>query len=198
MNTLKYLIAINSCMILFAFSSAAFAAQTATATFAGGCFWTMQYDFDKVPGVVKTTVGYTGGHVANPSYEQVSGGETGHDEAVQVTYDPTKISYQQLLDFYWHNIDPTNASGQFCDTGEQYHTAIFYHDKTQQELAEASKQQLIKTGKFAHIVTAIQPAPIFYPAENYHQEFYQKSPVRFESYEYFCGRAEQLRKLWGK
>jgi peptide-methionine (S)-S-oxide reductase len=173
-------------------------AQTDTAVFAGGCFWTMQSDFDKVPGVIKTTAGYTGGNVANPSYEQVETGKTGHYESVQVVYDPAKVSYSQLLNVYWHNIDPTNAEGQFCDIGSQYRSAIFYNNENQNQLATDSKQQLIHSGRIPQVVTQILPATSFYPAEGYHQAFYRKHPVQYSIYKYGCGRDHTLKKLWEK
>lgn len=168
-----------------------------TATFAGGCFWCTQADFDKVPGVVKTIAGYTGGTQVNPTYEQVSNGGTGHYESVQVIYDPTKISYEKLLDVFWHNIDPTNGNGQFCDNGDQYRSVIFYQDEEQKKLALASKDKLIKSGRFPQIVTQIIPAKIFYPAEEYHQEYHSKNPIRYHFYRYQCGRDQRLKELWG-
>lgn len=171
--------------------------QTDTALFAGGCFWTMQSDFDKVPGVIKTIAGYAGGNVANPSYEQVETGNTGHYESVQVIYDPTEVSYSTLLNVYWHNIDPTNAEGQFCDTGNQYRPVIFYNNDNQKQLANDSKQQLIYSGRFQHIATQVLPATSFYPAEEYHQEFYRKHSVQYGLYKYDCGRDPKLKELWG-
>lgn len=173
---------------------------TATAIFAGGCFWCMQKDFDELKGakgVTSTTAGYTGGDVANPSYEQVSAGGTGHYEAVQVVYNPQIISYPQLLTYYWHHIDPTDPHGQFCDKGQQYQSVIFYEDATQQQEALQSKQALIDSGKFAQVATSILPAKPFYPAEAYHQEYYLKSPVRYKFYRYTCGRDKQIAKIWG-
>jgi peptide-methionine (S)-S-oxide reductase len=168
----------------------------AKATFAGGCFWCMEPPFDKLPGVVSTTSGYTGGRVKNPSYEEVSSGTTGHAESVQVTYDPAKVSYQKLLEVYWHNVDPTDGGGQFCDRGNQYRTAIFYADEEQHRLAEESKKEAeAKLGK--RIVTQIVPASEFYPAEDYHQNYYQKNPVRYRFYRYNCGRDRRLKELWG-
>jgi peptide-methionine (S)-S-oxide reductase len=170
----------------------------ALATFAGGCFWCMEPPFDELDGVIDTTSGYTGGHVKNPSYEQVSAGGTGHAEAVQVTYDPARVSYQALLDVYWHNVDPTDAGGQFCDRGSQYRTAIFYHDEEQRRLAEASKAKLEQSGQLgAPIVTEIVPAGPFYPAEEYHQDYYRKNKLSYTFYRWNCGRDERLRALWG-
>lgn len=168
------------------------------ATFAGGCFWCMVSPYDKLPGVVSTIVGYTGGQKENPTYEEVSTGKTGHAEAVQITYDPIKISYDRLLSAFWRSIDPTNAFGQFADFGNQYRTTIFYHSEEQKKLAEASKDKLIKSAKFSNpIVTPIVAATKFYPAEEYHQDFYKKNPLRYNSYSVGSGRAGFLRKTWG-
>lgn len=168
-----------------------------TATFAGGCFWCMQPPYDDLPGIISTTVGYTGGTVANPSYEEVSSGETGHLEAVQIVFDSSQTSYKELLDVFWKNIDPTNDYGQFADWGSQYRTAIFYHGERQKKLAEESKKELEASGKFSRpIVTAIRPAQKFYPAEDYHQEFYKKNPLRYNSYKVGSGRAGFLKKTW--
>lgn len=167
------------------------------ATFAGGCFWCMQPPFDELDGVIKTTAGYTGGHTQNPTYEQVSSGITGHAEAVEILYDPRKISYQKLLDVFWHNVDPTNADGQFCDYGDQYRSEIFYHDDRQKRLAEQSKAALRRSKPFkSPIVTRITPASTFYPAEEYHQEFYINHPIRYKFYRYNCGRDARLNLLW--
>jgi len=171
----------------------------AIATFAGGCFWCMEPPYDKLDGVISTTSGYTGGRKKNPTYEEVSGGTTGHAEAVQVTYDPTKVSYQKLLEVFWKNIDPFTPNAQFCDHGSQYRSAIFYHNEEQKRAAEASKQKLEKSGRFTRpIVTEIVPAGEFYPAEDYHQDYYQNNPVRYKYYRYRCGRDEALEKIWGK
>lgn len=183
-------------IMTLAVSTLACADPQDTAVFAGGCFWTMQYDFDKVPGVIKTTAGYTGGHVANPGYEQVENGDTGHYEAVQVVYNPEKVSYQELLDYYWHNIDPQNASGQFCDTGPQYRPVIFYENNMQKSLAEKSRADLINSKRFATVATQILPASTFYPAESYHQEFYRTHATQYDLYKYGCGRAAALREIW--
>lgn len=170
-----------------------------TATFAGGCFWCMEAPFDKLEGVISTTSGYTGGHKKNPTYKEVSHGGTGHAEAVQIVYDPEKVSYTKLLDVFWHNVDPTNAHGQFCDNGDQYRSEIFYHNEEQRRLAVASEQELEKNKPFAApIVTRIAPASTFYPAEDYHQNYYQKNPIRYKFYRYSCGRDQQLEKLWGE
>jgi len=170
-----------------------------TATFAGGCFWCMEAPFDKLNGVISTTSGYTGGHKKDPTYKEVSHGGTGHAEAVQIVYDPKKVSYTKLLDVFWHNVDPTNAHGQFCDNGDQYRSEIFYHNEEQRRLAVASEQELEKDKPFAApIVTRIAPATTFYPAEDYHQNYYQNNPIRYKYYRYSCGRDQQLEKLWGE
>ena len=169
-----------------------------TATFAGGCFWCMEGPFDALDGVVSTTSGYSGGTLANPTYEQVSAGGTGHTESVQVTYDPQRVSYEKLLDVFWHNIDPTVANQQFCDHGSQYRTAIFYHNDTQRQAAEASLAALELSKPFkAPIRTELSKAGAFYPAEDYHQDYYKKNPVRYKFYRYNCGRDQRLTELWG-
>jgi peptide-methionine (S)-S-oxide reductase len=169
----------------------------AVATFAGGCFWCMEPPYDKLDGVLATTSGYTGGSKVDPTYHEVSAGGTGHAEAVQVTYDPAKVTYEQLLDVYWHNVDPLDPGGQFCDRGEQYRTAIFVHDEEQRRLAEQSKQGL--EGRFERpIVTEIVPASTFYPAEDYHQNYYEKNPIRYKFYRWNCGRDQRLAELWGE
>jgi len=170
----------------------------AKATFAGGCFWCMQPAFDGLPGVVSTQAGYTGGHKENPTYEEVCDGTTGHAESVEVTYDPKKITYRKLLDVYWHNIDPTVVDQQFCDEGNQYRTAIFFHDADQQREALASKAELEKTKPFSGpIVTEIVPASTFYPAEDYHQQYCRTHAISYGIYRYNCGRDQRLRELWG-
>jgi len=170
------------------------------ATFAGGCFWCMQPPFDKLKGVVSTIVGYTGGQKVNPTYEQVSAGATGHTESIEVTYDPARVSYAELLDVFWRNIDPTARDRQFVDVGNQYRAAVFYHNEEQRTLALASKEKLEKSGKFGSkaIVTEIVPAATFYPAEDYHQKYYQKSGVRYKFYRFNSGRDQFLKKIWGK
>jgi peptide-methionine (S)-S-oxide reductase len=172
-------------------------AKTEIATFAGGCFWCVESDFDKVPGVMSTTSGYTGGRVANPSYEQVSHGGTGHAEAVEIVYDPAKVSYQKLLDVFWHNIDPFAKNRQFCDHGDQYRTAIFYHDEKQRSLAQAGKAALAASFK-QPIETEITAAGPFYKAEEYHQDYYLKNPIRYKFYRFNCGRDARLQEIWGK
>jgi peptide-methionine (S)-S-oxide reductase len=174
-------------------------AASAQATFAGGCFWCMEEAFDKVPGVTSTTSGYIGGHVKNPTYEQVSAGQSGHAEAVRVEYDPAKVSYGKLVEFYWRNIDPTQKDAQFCDHGPQYRSGIFYYDEEQKQIAEASRAALQKSKPFSgEIVTEITKASEFYPAEDYHQDFYIKNPVRYKFYKTGCGREARLQQLWGK
>jgi peptide-methionine (S)-S-oxide reductase len=168
------------------------------ATFAGGCFWCMEAPFDKLPGVVSVTAGYTGGQVKNPTYEEVSAGGTGHAEAVQVVYDPAKIGYDRLLDIFWRNIDPTVKDRQFCDAGNQYRSAIFYHSEEQHARALRSRSVLEKSKPFAApVVTEIVPAGEFYPAEEYHQHYYKKNPIRYNYYRTSCGRDRRLKELWG-
>ena len=176
------------------------ASKLTVATFAGGCFWCIETAFEGLPGVEAVVSGYTGGPQKNPTYDQVSAGATGHAEAVQVTYDPRRISYAQLLDVFWHNIDPTQSGGQFCDRGNQYRSAIFYKDANEKRLAEASRRALETTKqRFKEpIVTQIVPAGPFWPAEAYHQDFYRKDPIRYESYRLGCGRDRRLVELWGK
>jgi peptide-methionine (S)-S-oxide reductase len=168
------------------------------ATFAGGCFWSMQKAFDGVPGVVSVTAGYAGGSKSDPSYQEVETGRTGHAESVQVIYDPARISYEGLLDIYWHHIDPLTPDAAFCDHGPQYRSIIFYRDAEQQRLAEASKRALDQSHRFpTPIVTAIQPATAFYPAEEYHQQYYKKNPASYAAYRIGCGRDQRIRQLWG-
>jgi peptide-methionine (S)-S-oxide reductase len=171
----------------------------ANATFAGGCFWCMEPPFDKLDGVVSTTSGYIGGTTKQPTYHEVSSGATGHAEAVQIVYDPKKVSYEKLLEVFWHNVDPTVKDRQFCDIGTQYRTSIFYHDAEQKRLAEASKAALAKSKPFkAEIVTPIVAAGDFWPAEDYHQDYYMKNPVRYKLYRGGCGRDARLEELWGQ
>ena len=190
-------------IIFLAFGGIAYAAdrdnkrtETAKATFAGGCFWSVELLFDKVDGVLSTISGYTGGAKKSPTYDQVVTGRTGHAESVQITYDPKKVSYEILLDVFWHNIDPLTPDAQFCDAGSQYRTAVFYHDETQKRLGEKSKKAL--QGRFKQlIVTQIVPVSQFYPAEDYHQDFHLKNPVRYQLYRAGCGRDRRLEELWG-
>jgi len=173
--------------------------NTATAVFAGGCFWCMEPPFDKLEGVLATTSGYTGGHTDNPTYKQVSSDTTGHYEAIEISYDPSKIDYATLLNVFWHNVDPLDAKGQFCDKGDSYRTAIFYSSEEQKELALKSKKELDDSGYFNEdIVTVIEAAKTFYPAEDYHQDYYQKNPVRYKYYRFACGRDARLEELWGE
>ncbi|HTK97664.1 MAG TPA: peptide-methionine (S)-S-oxide reductase MsrA [Pseudomonadales bacterium] len=171
-------------------------AGTAVAIFAGGCFWCMEHPFDELVGVIATTSGYTGGNTPNPTYEQVSAGGTAHAESVRVTYDPSKVSYEKLLDVYWRNIDPLAVDRQFCDEGSQYRSAIFYTTREQQTLAEASKQK-VQEEFDKPIATQIVAAGRFYPAEEYHQDYYRKNPLRYKFYRLKCGRDQRLQQLWG-
>jgi len=180
-------------------AAAAQPAATAKATFAGGCFWCMEPPYDKLPGVISTTSGYMGGKTKNPTYESISSGTTGHAEVVQVEYDPSKVSYATLLEVFWRNIDPTQRDAQFCDSGTQYRSGIFYHNDEQKKLAEASKAALQKGKPFkGDIVTEVTAAPEFYRAEEYHQDFYKKNPTRYKIYRAGCGRDARLQALWGK
>jgi peptide methionine sulfoxide reductase msrA/msrB len=168
------------------------------ATFAGGCFWCMEQPFEKLDGVIKVISGYTGGHKKDPTYEEVCTGKTGHYEAIQIVYDPSKITYQQLIDMFWRQIDPTDADGQFVDKGSQYRTAVFYHNEEQKKLAEESKIELEKSGIYNKpIVTEIKKVTKFYPAENYHQNYYKKCTLRYQIYKAGSGREQYLKKVWG-
>jgi peptide-methionine (S)-S-oxide reductase len=182
-----------------AISAAQETSTLARATFAGGCFWCMEPPFDELEGVMSTTSGYTGGREPRPTYEQVSSGSTGHTEAVEVIYDPSVIDYEQLLDVFWHNVDPLDAGGQFCDRGSQYRTAIFYHGDEQRRLAEESKRALQHSDVLkGAIVTEIVAAPEFYPAEDYHQDYYERNPLRYQFYRFTCGRDARLEEIWGE
>ena len=179
--------------------SAAEQEQLAKATFAGGCFWCMEPPFDVIDGVVSTTSGYSGGPEKDPTYKQVSSGRTGHAEVVQVLYDPAKVSFAQLLEVFWRNIDPTTEDRQFCDWGAQYRTAIYFHDEEQARLARESKRKIEESGRLgAPIVTEITAFDAFYPAEEYHQDFYKKDPVHYKRYRTGCGRDDALRRIWGE
>jgi len=170
-----------------------------TATFAGGCFWCMEPPFEKLDGVVSVTSGYTGGKEKNPTYEEVSSGSTRHAESIEVQYDPEKISYQQLLDVFWHNIDPTTPNRQFCDRGSQYRSAIFYHNGKEKQLAEESKRRIESMPTFkGRVYTEITGASTFYPAEEYHQDYYKKNPIKYKTYRSGCGRDARLKELWGE
>jgi peptide-methionine (S)-S-oxide reductase len=194
--------------LIFALGSAAFAADppadkarlegSATAIFAGGCFWCVEADFEKLPGVIEAESGYAGGRLPNPTYKQVSAGGTGHAEVARIYYDPRKVSYEQLLEYFWHHVDPTVKDRQFCDEGNQYRTAIFYRNDREKAAAEASKAALEKSGRFAKIYTEIAPAGTFYPAEEYHQDYYKKNPIRYKYYRTACGRDARVAEVWGK
>lgn len=181
---------------LGACSLASRAATLETATFAGGCFWSMEHVFDELPGVASVTVGYEGGTAKHPSYEQVEAGITGHAESVQVAFDPEKISYDRLLDAYWHNVDPTTAAGQFCDYGTQYRPLIFVADDAQRAAAERSKKAIEDTHRFKRVLVQIVPATTFWPAEAYHQHFYKTHAAAYQQYRVGCGRDARLRELW--
>lgn len=193
----QMLIFFFACCFFSAYIQGAESDTQEEAIFAGGCFWCVEHDFDQVKGVISTTSGYTGGHKVNPTYEEVSSGMTGHVEAVKVIFDPKEVSYQKLLDFYWHNVDPTRNDGQFCDTGSQYRPVIFYSNSNQRKLAEDYKEQMIKENKIHPILVEILPAQTFYPAEEYHQKYYKKNPLRYKFYRYTCGRDDRLKALWG-
>ena len=196
---MKTLIISATAVLLLLAMSAPVSAEQKTATFAGGCFWCMEAAFEKLDGVLSATSGYTGGHKNNPTYEEVSAGGTGHLESVQVIYDPSKISYSRLLEFFWHNIDPVARNRQFCDAGKQYRSAIFYHDEQQRSLAESSMEALEASGRFKQpIATEILPAKKFWTAEEYHQDYYKKNPVRYHFYRWSCGRDQRLEEIWGK
>ncbi len=170
-------------------------ATNQVAIFAGGCFWCMQSDFDKLPGVTKTIVGYDGGQIKNPTYDLVSSGTTQYVESIKIIYDDKKVSYPQLLTYYWHHIDPTVQNAQFCDHGTQYRSVIFYLNPKQKALAGKSKQAVEK--RFKHVYTQISPSTVFYPAEAYHQDYYKKNPIRYNYYRWNCGRDQRVKQLWG-
>jgi peptide-methionine (S)-S-oxide reductase len=197
---------LRSLLLLLALLSSAAAAAPATpaqteagasAIFAGGCFWCVEADFETLRGVQRVESGYTGGHVPDPTYEQISNGGTGHAEAVRVWFDPAKISYAQLLDFFWHHIDPTVKDRQFCDVGDQYRSAIFYLDDSQRRTAEASKAALQQSGILPHVYTEITAAGPFYPAEEAHQDYHRKHPLRYKFYRLGCGRDARVAAVWG-
>lgn len=173
------------------------ATATATAILAGGCFWCVESDFDKLPGVIATVSGYTAGKTPNPTYEQVSAGGTGHTEAVRITYDPTKIKYQQLIEYFWRHIDPTVKDRQFCDVGTQYRSGIYWQNEAERKIVEASRDALLKSGKLPQIFTEIAAASAFYPAEEYHQDYYIKNPIRYNYYRSSCGRDNRIKEVWG-
>jgi len=199
LGRLKILLCLTG-VVIFILTGASYSKENKmeTAVFAGGCFWCVEHAYDEVEGVISTVSGYIGGHKENPSYEEVSMGRTGHAEAVQVVYDPGKVSYQELLSVFWRNIDPTTPNRQFCDKGSQYRSAIFYLGETQKEQAEESKRALDKSKPFPEpIVTEIVEAGTFYPAEEYHQDYHYKNPVWYKLYRYRCGRDKRLEKVWG-
>ena len=191
---MRAIIASLLCLVSF---GAADAQATAKATFAGGCFWCMEPPFDILDGVISTTSGYMGGQTRNPTYKDVSAGKTGHAEVVEIVYDPRKITYAQLLEVFWRNIDPFTANAQFCDKGSQYRSGIFVHDETQRRLAEESKRAVAERLK-KPIVTEIAAASKFWPAEDYHQDYYKKNPIRYKFYSTACGREQRLEEVWGQ
>jgi peptide-methionine (S)-S-oxide reductase len=205
MTRVRLIVALAAGVLLTMFSPAGAAGNAPAghrlekATFAGGCFWCMESPFDKLDGVASVTAGYTGGWKKNPTYEEVSSGDTGHAESVEILFDPARIGYDKLLDVYWHNIDPTTPNRQFCDVGHQYRSAIFYHGEEQHRVAETSKRALERTKPFrGAIVTEIVRATEFWSAEEYHQHYYRKNPIRYRFYRQGCGRDERLRELWGE
>ncbi len=200
-STLAALIAAGSVNMVHAANKqpGASTKEYAKATFAGGCFWCMEPPFEKLQGVISVTSGYTGGVKDNPTYEEVSSGRTGHAEAVEITYDPAQISYEKLLDVFWRNIDPTTKDRQFVDSGSQYRTAVFYHNEGQKRLAEETKAKLERSGRFGKpIVTEIVPAGKFYPAEEYHQDYYKKTAANYIFYRFNSGRDQYLKRIWGE
>jgi peptide-methionine (S)-S-oxide reductase len=199
MNAVRSLSMLLVVVLVAATGSAGHAAEQAKAVFAGGCFWCMEEAFEKVEGVVSVTSGYMGGTKTNPTYEEVSAGNTGHAESVEVLYDPAKVSYSKLLDHFWKNVDPLTPNAQFCDHGSQYRAVIFYGNEEEKRQAEASKQAIEQSKRFTEpIVTQIAMASKFYPAEDYHQDFYKKNPIRYKFYKTSCGRVNRLEMLWGK
>jgi peptide-methionine (S)-S-oxide reductase len=172
-------------------------AAAATAIFAGGCFWCIEADFEKLPGVIAAESGYTAGKTVNPTYEEVSAGGTGHTEAIRVSYDPAKVSYQQLVDYFWHHIDPTVKDRQFCDIGSQYRSGIYWQNEAERKIVEASRDALLKSGKLKQIHTELAAASVFYPAEEYHQDYYKKNPIRYAYYRSGCGRDARVKEIWG-
>jgi len=194
MTSFFYKTAIAIASLIFAATTYA---ASEKATFAGGCFWCMEPPFEKLPGVFSVTSGYTGGQKLNPTYQEVSAGTTGHAEAVEIIYDPAIISYKKLLDTFWHNIDPIAVNSQFCDNGNQYRSAIFFHNAEQARLAKESKSAIDKSGRFrVPVATEITAASQFYPAEAYHQDYYKKNPLRYKYYRNGCGRDKRLKELW--
>ena len=199
MNTTRSQSIVLMVLLVAMIGSGGHAAEQAKAVFAGGCFWCMEEAFEKVEGVVSVTSGYMGGHKTNPTYEDVSAGNTGHAESVEVAYDPVKVTYQTLLDHFWKNVDPLTPNAQFCDHGTQYRAVIFYGNEEEKRLAEASRQAIEQSKKFREpIVTQLVMASKFFPAEDYHQDFYKKNPIRYKFYKTSCGRVNRLEQLWGK
>ena len=173
------------------------ATEVRTAIFAGGCFWCIEADFEKLPGVIAAESGYTAGSTVNPSYEQVSSGSTGHTEAIRVSYDPQKVSYPQLVDYFWRHIDPTVRNRQFCDIGTQYRSGIYWQNESERKAAESSRDALLASGKLPRVETEIAAATAFYPAEEYHQDYYKKNPIRYAYYRQGCGRDARVKQIWG-
>ncbi len=171
--------------------------EVRTAIFAGGCFWCIEADFEKLPGVIAAESGYTAGRTVNPTYEQVSAGSTGHTEAIRVTYDPQKVSYRKLVDYFWRHIDPTVKNRQFCDVGSQYRSGIYWQNEAERKAAESSRDTLLASGKLPRIETEIVAASAFYPAEEYHQDYYKKNPIRYAYYRQGCGRDARVQQIWG-
>lgn len=199
MNAARFLNMAVLVVLVAATGGAGHAAEQAKAVFAGGCFWCMEEAFEKVEGVVSVTSGYMGGHKPNPTYEEVSAGNTGHAESVEVVYDPAKVGYQKLLDYFWKNVDPLTANAQFCDHGTQYRAVIFYGNEEEKRLAESSRQAIEQSKKLGGtIVTQLVMATKFYQAEDYHQDFYKKNPLRYKFYKLNCGRTQRLEQVWGK
>ncbi|MFZ5503282.1 MAG: peptide-methionine (S)-S-oxide reductase MsrA [Pseudomonadota bacterium] len=186
------------CAMTFSTATLAAEMKSATAIFAGGCFWCIEADFEKLDGVIAVESGYTAGALPNPTYPQVSAGGTGHAEAVRVQYDPKKIGYEKLVDYFWRHIDPTAKDRQFCDSGSQYRSGIYYQNEAEEKVARASKAALEKSGRFSAIYTEIEAAGSFYPAEEYHQDYYKKNPVRYNYYRFSCGRDARVKSLWGE
>jgi peptide-methionine (S)-S-oxide reductase len=196
---------LRALMLVLLASSAGWLAQPAlaqpakaTAIFAGGCFWCIEKDFEKVSGVIEVESGYTGGRTTQPTYEQIGTGQTGHTEAVRVIYDPTKVSYPQLVEYFWRHIDPTVKDRQFCDVGNQYRSGIYWQNEAEKKVAEASRDALVKSGRFPVIHTELAAASTFWLAEAYHQDYYKKNPVRYNLYRANCGRDLRVEQLWGK
>ena len=197
-SVLSALLIGGSALAAHAPAQPATAATTASAIFAGGCFWCIEADFEKLPGVLGAESGYTAGKTLNPTYEQVSAGGSGHTEAIRVTYDPAKVSYPQLVDYFWRHIDPTVKDRQFCDSGTQYRSGIYWQNDAEKKVAEASREALLKGGKLAQIHTEIIAATVFYPAEEYHQDYYKKNPIRYAYYRKSCGRDARVDEVWGR